>query len=60
VTFNSFSKANKIENQQILSRVMREEIIALKDWAKNRARPANTQEDKPKDQRKIRQIPNVS
>jgi len=43
-----------------LSRVMREEIIALRDWAKNRARPANTPEDKPKDQRKIRQIPKVS
>ena len=43
-----------------LSRVMREEIIALKDWARNRARPANRQESEPKDQRKIRQIPNVS
>ena len=43
-----------------LSRVMREEIISLRDWAKNRARPANTLEDKPKDQRKIRQIPKVS
>ncbi len=43
-----------------LSRVMRDEINALRDWAKNRARPANTQEDKPKDQRKIRQIPKVS
>jgi len=35
-------------------------LIALRDWAKNRARPANTLEDKPKDQRKIRQIPKVS
>jgi len=43
-----------------LSRVMRDEINALRDWAKNRARPANTIEDKPKDQRKIRQIPKVS
>lgn len=43
-----------------LSRVMREDIIALRDWAKNRARPANTPEDKPKDQRKIRQIPKAS
>ncbi len=40
-----------------LSRVMRDEINALRDWAKNRARPANTIEDEPKDQRKIRQIP---
>jgi len=40
-----------------LSRVMRDEINALRDWAKNRARPANTLEDEPKDQRKIRQIP---
>jgi hypothetical protein len=39
---------------------MREEIIALRDWAKNRARPANTLEEEPKDQRKIRQIPKVS
>ncbi|MDA3789160.1 MAG: AAA family ATPase [Desulfobacula sp.] len=43
-----------------LSRVMREEIIALRDWAKNRARSANTLEDEPKDQRKIRQLPKVS
>jgi len=43
-----------------LSRVMREDIIALKDWAKNRARPANTIEDEPTDQRKIRQIPKIS
>jgi SpoVK/Ycf46/Vps4 family AAA+-type ATPase len=43
-----------------LSRVMREEIIALRDWAKNRARPANTLEEEPTDQRKIRQIPKVS
>ena len=43
-----------------LSRVMRDEINTLRDWAKNRARPANTLEDEPKDQRKIRQIPKVS
>jgi len=43
-----------------LSRVMRDEINALRDWAKNRARPANTLEDEPKDQRRIRQIPKVS
>ncbi len=43
-----------------LSRVMRDEINTLRDWAKNRARPANTIENEPKDQRKIRQIPKVS
>ncbi len=43
-----------------LSRVMRDEINALRDWAKNRARPANTIEAEPKDQRKIRQIPKIS
>jgi hypothetical protein len=31
-----------------LSRTMREEIQKLKDWAKNRARLANTPEDQPK------------
>ena len=36
-----------------LSRVMKEDINALKDWARNRARTANTPEDIP-EQRKIR------
>ncbi len=43
-----------------LSRVMRDEINTLREWAKNRARPANLPEEEPKDQRKIRQIPKVS
>lgn len=43
-----------------LSRVMRDEINTLREWAKNRARPANQPEEEPKDQRKIRQIPKVS
>jgi len=33
---------------------MREEVQSLKDWAKTRARLANTLEEKPKDQRKLR------
>ena len=37
-----------------LSRTMREEVQSLKDWAKTRARLANTLEEKPKDQRKLR------
>jgi hypothetical protein len=43
-----------------LSRVMRDEINKLRDWAKNRARSANTAEVEPIDQRKIRQIPKAS
>ena len=39
-----------------LSRTMREEIQKLKDWAKNRARLANTPEDQPKGQRKLRNV----
>ncbi len=37
-----------------LARTMREEIQALRDWAKNRARVANTPEDEPPAQRRIR------
>jgi hypothetical protein len=43
-----------------LSKVMRDEVNALRDWAKNRARPANTLEAEPKEKRKISQIPKVS
>ena len=39
-----------------LSRTMREEMQKLKDWAKNRARLANTPEDQPKGQRKLRNV----
>ena len=39
-----------------LSRTMREDIQKLKDWAKNRARLANTPEDQPKGQRKLRNV----
>jgi len=39
-----------------LSRTMREEIQSLRDWAKTRARLANTQEEEPEDQRKIRPL----
>jgi SpoVK/Ycf46/Vps4 family AAA+-type ATPase len=42
-----------------LSRTMREDIQKLKDWAKNRARPANTPEDKPKGNRKLRAVKKV-
>jgi len=37
-----------------LSRTMREEIQNLRDWARTRARFANSPEDEPTDQRKIR------
>jgi hypothetical protein len=37
-----------------LSRTMKTEIDSLRDWAKTRARIANTTEDEPADQRKIR------
>jgi SpoVK/Ycf46/Vps4 family AAA+-type ATPase len=37
-----------------LSRTMREEIDALRQWAKTRARLANTPDDSPDEQRKIR------
>lgn len=40
-----------------LSRTMREDIQSLRDWAKNRARMANTPDDVPDDQRKIRVLP---
>jgi SpoVK/Ycf46/Vps4 family AAA+-type ATPase len=43
-----------------LSRVMRDEIQSLREWAKNRARPANAPEKTPKEKRKISQIPKVS
>lgn len=43
-----------------LSRTMRDEIQSLRDWAKNRARIANTPEDEPTEQRKIRALPNIS
>jgi hypothetical protein len=39
-----------------LSRTMREEIQNLRDWARTRARFANTPEDEPTEQRKIRSI----
>ncbi|WP_243367346.1 AAA family ATPase [Fundidesulfovibrio soli] len=37
-----------------LSRTMREEIDALRNWARTRARPANTPDDAPEESRKIR------
>jgi len=37
-----------------LSRTMREEIDALRNWARTRARPANTPDDEPEETRKIR------
>jgi hypothetical protein len=37
-----------------LSRTMKTEIDSLREWAKSRARIANTPEDEPADQRKIR------
>jgi len=37
-----------------LSRTMREEIEALRNWARTRARPANTPDDAPEESRKIR------
>ncbi|MCX8110164.1 MAG: AAA family ATPase [Syntrophorhabdaceae bacterium] len=39
-----------------LSRTMREEIQSLREWAKNRARLANTPEEEPEESRKIRTI----
>lgn len=39
-----------------LSRTMREDIQALREWAKSRARLANTLETEPEDQRKIRPL----
>jgi len=37
-----------------LSRTMREEVDSLRQWAKTRARPANTPDEEPDEQRKIR------
>ena len=37
-----------------LSKTMREDIKALQDWAKTRARLANTPDEEPGEQRKIR------
>ena len=42
-----------------LSRTMRDDIQSLRDWAKNRARLANTPEEEPSEQRKIRALPNT-
>ena len=39
-----------------LSRTMKEDVHALKEWAKTRARIANTQDDEPEDQRKLRYL----
>jgi hypothetical protein len=39
-----------------LSRTMREEIEALRQWAKTRARLANTPDEEPDEQRKIRSV----
>lgn len=39
-----------------LSRTMREDIDALRQWAKTRARLANTPDEEPDEQRKIRQV----
>jgi len=39
-----------------LSRTMREEIESLMQWAKTRARLANTPDDEPEEQRKIRPV----
>jgi AAA+ superfamily predicted ATPase len=39
-----------------LSKTMRENINALRDWAKTRARLANTPEEEPTEQRKIRAL----
>jgi SpoVK/Ycf46/Vps4 family AAA+-type ATPase len=39
-----------------LSRTMKEDVQALKEWAKTRARIANTQDDEPEDQRKLRYL----
>ena len=40
-----------------LSRTMREEVEALRNWARTRARPANTPDDAPEESRKIRTGP---
>lgn len=45
---------NAFQNLVPLSRSMREEIVALRDWAKNRARFANTVEEEPDAKRKLR------
>ena len=39
-----------------LSRTMREEILSQREWARTRARFANTPEDEPEEQRKIRPL----
>ena len=39
-----------------LSRTMKEDVPALKEWAKTRARIANTRDDEPEDQRKLRYL----
>jgi SpoVK/Ycf46/Vps4 family AAA+-type ATPase len=39
-----------------LSRTMREEVQSLREWAKTRARIANTPDDEPEEQRKIRPL----
>jgi SpoVK/Ycf46/Vps4 family AAA+-type ATPase len=43
-----------------LSRTMREEINSLKDWAKSRARLANTLEEEPSKQRKLKKFKHAS
>jgi AAA+ superfamily predicted ATPase len=44
------------ENIVPLSKTMREDITALREWAKTRARLANTPEEEPTEQRKIRAL----
>ncbi len=39
-----------------LSRTMKEDVQSLKEWAKTRARIANTIDDEPEDQRKLRYL----
>jgi len=39
-----------------LSRTMKEDVQSLKEWAKTRARIANTPDDEPEDQRKLRYL----
>jgi hypothetical protein len=43
-----------------LSRTMREEIESLRQWAKTRSRLANTPEESPEEQRKIRPVQKLS
>jgi ATP-dependent 26S proteasome regulatory subunit len=43
-----------------LSRTMREEIQSLKDWAKTRARRANTEEETSTETRRIRNVPGAN